>query len=473
MKPAKFVLLLAVLALFLLPEMAFAQTDQGVRSNTGVNAGQPLASVSANANDLAFFQAGGAQFIEHQTVTGDNPGLGPRFNLDSCGACHSQPAPGGTSPASAIFPNVGPNPQRQVIANGVVNGSTNTIPYFVLANGPVREARFPFFFDQFGNANPNAPNGGVEDLFTVSGRSDAGSCSLPQPSFNAARAVNNIIFRIPTPTFGTGLMANIDDSTLLANHAAQAGNNLGISGTFNHNGNDGTISRFGWKAQNKSLMIFAGEAYNVEMGISNELFPQDRPLPGEDQLGSGLPANCLNLAGIGYPEDTTHSDGTSASTVTSDTALFNVFMQFLDQPTPSTTSPGGATSIANGRALFSAIGCAVCHTPSLTTQPSKLTAGLGNATANLFSDIEIHHMGATLADNVSQGGAGGDQFRTAPLWGLGQRIYFLHDGRTDNLLGAIQAHESNGGESTTVEAIFDQLLIPSQQQDILNFLRSL
>src|SRR5713226_7821623 len=159
-------------AALLVAGAAFAQTDPGVRSTTGVNAGQPFASVTANANDLAFFQTGLGQFNEHQTVTGNNPGLGPRFNLDSCGACHSQPAPGGTSPGSGIFPNVGPNPQSQVIANGVVSGSTNTIPYFVQANGPVREARFPFFFDQFGNPNPNAPNGGVEDLFTVSGRTD-------------------------------------------------------------------------------------------------------------------------------------------------------------------------------------------------------------------------------------------------------------------------------------------------------------
>jgi CxxC motif-containing protein (DUF1111 family) len=472
MKTTKLASVVAILAALFFTGMAFAQTDPGVRSNTGVNAGQPFASVTSSPNDLAFFQTGLGQFNEHQTVTGNNPGLGPRFNLDSCGACHSQPAPGGTSPASGIFPNVGPNPQSQVIANGIVNGSTNTIPYFVLANGPVREARFPFFFDQFGNPNLNAPNGGVEDLFTVSGRTDAGSCSLQQPSFNVARATNNIIFRIPTPTFGTGLMANIDDSTLLANHAAQANNRVGISGTFNHNGNDGTISRFGWKAQNKSLLIFSGEAYNVEMGISNELFTQDRPLPGEDQFGSGLPANCLNLAGVGYPEDITHSDGTTASTVTSDAGLFNAFMQFLDQPTPSTTSPGGPTSIANGRSLFSAIGCANCHTPSLTTQASKLTPGLGKATANLFSDIEIHHMGAGLADNVSQGGAGGDQFRTAPLWGLGQRIFFLHDGRTANLLGAIEAHQSNGSEATQVEENFDSLS-PSQQQDLLNFLRSL
>ena len=107
------------------------------------------------------------------------------------------------------------------------------------------------------------------------------------------RTANNLIFRIPTPVFGSGLMANIDDSTLLNNQAAQAGNAFGVAGAFNHNGNDGTITRFGWKAQNKSLMIFSGEAYNVEMGISNELFQQDRPLPGED----GRWNRCRGLAG--------------------------------------------------------------------------------------------------------------------------------------------------------------------------------
>jgi CxxC motif-containing protein (DUF1111 family) len=91
---------------------------------------------------------------------------------------------------------------------------------------------------------------------------------------------------------------------------------------------------------------------------------------------------------------------------------------------------------------------------------------------NSFSDIEIHHMGVGLADNVSQGNAGGDQFRTAPLWGLGQRIFLLHDGRTTSLLAAIQAHQSNGSEASQVEENFDALS-PSQQQNILNFLRSL
>jgi CxxC motif-containing protein (DUF1111 family) len=474
MKTVKRASVLAFVAALSLPGIASAQSDPGVQGGP-VRAGSPLASVNSGDGTLQFFQNGQARFQDIESVsnspTGNN-GLGPRFNFVQCSGCHLQPAVGGTGPAT--------NPQFQVIANGLVSGSTNTIPSFITVNGPTREARFPFFFDQFGNPNPNAPNGGVEDLFTVSGRSDAGSCSLPQPSFALAQQTNNIIFRIPTPTFGAGLIENVDDSTLLRNQAANANNNLGISGTFNHNGNDGTIARFGWKAQNKSLELFAGEAYNVEMGISNEIFTQDRPLPGED-MNAGLPASCLNLSGSGYPEDTTNfttkagSDqfATNAS-IPSDTVMFATFMRLLAPPTPSTTTPGGATSIANGRRLFSAIGCATCHTPTLSsTQASNFTASLGNAPVNAFSDLEIHHMGTGLADNVSQGGAGGDQFRTAPLWGLGQRIFLLHDGRTRNLLSAIEAHESNGSEGTQAELNFDQLLTSSQQQDILNFLRSL
>jgi len=483
MKTRKPAFVFACLVALFFPGKAVAQSDPGVRP--GAINGQPaatpmsplpLSSVNANDGSLQFFQNGLSRFQDVESVSKsstNNNGLGPRFNFNQCSGCHSQPAVGGTGPAS--------NPQFQVIANGIANSSANTIPSFITAKGPTREARFPFFFNSNGSPNTNAPNGGVEDLFTVSGRSDAGSCSLQQPSFSAAQATNNIIFRIPTPVFGAGLIENIDDSTLIANRAAQARNNLGISGTFNHNGNDGTISRFGWKAQNKSLLLFAAEAYNVEMGVSNEIFGQDRPLPGEDQLGSGLPANCLNLTGTGYPEDTTNFTPTVTSSdqfavnasVLSDIEAFAQFMRLLAPPAQSTTTPGGATSISNGQAIFKAIGCATCHTPTLNfTQPSNITTSLGSAPVTAFSDIEIHHMGVGLADNVSQGGAGGDQFRTAPLWGLGQRIFFLHDGRTTDLLAAIQAHQSSGSEATQVEENFDALS-PSQKQDLLNFLRSL
>jgi CxxC motif-containing protein (DUF1111 family) len=482
MKTTRLGLTIAVLA-FLFPKMTFAQTDPGVRP--GPINGQPgatptsplpLPSVFANnpAGSVEFFENGLARFQEVEVVAnGANNGLGPRFNLNQCSGCHAQPSVGGSGPAS--------NLQFQVIADGVVSGSTNRIPPFITANGPTREARFPFFLNPNGSPNTSAPNGGVEDIFTVSGLAGAGSCSLEQPNFAAALEANDIIFRIPTPVFGAGLIENIDDSTLIAVKAAAAGNSLGISGAFNHNGNDGTISRFGWKAQNKSLEMFAGEAYNVEMGISNEIFPQDRPLPEEDQQGGGLPANCLNLSGTGYPEDTTNFAPTTSSSNTSsqyasipsDVVAFAMFMRLLAPPVPSTSAPGGPASIAQGKALFSSIGCATCHTPTInSTQPSSLTASLGGSAVNAFSDIEIHHMGTGLADNVSQGGAGGDQFRTAPLWGLGQRIFLLHDGRTTNLLTAIQAHASSGSEATQVEENFNALSA-EQQQALLNFLRSL
>src|ERR1700690_2436735 len=465
----------SILALQFLSGIAMAQTDPGVQSaNRGTGAALPSVVANNPAGILSFFNDGLTRFQSVESVsnspTGNN-GLGPRFNSNSCSSCHAQPAVGGTGPAvnpEFLFPN-----------NGVAPG--NTIPTFITANGPTREARFPFFFNANGTVNTNAPNGGVEDLFTVTGRSDAGTCNsatnLPQPSFAAAQSANNIIFRIPTPTFGAGLIENLDDSTLLINQGRNLNNNFGIAGTFNHNGNDGTISRFGWKAQNKSLHIFAGEAYNVEMGISNELFPQDRPLPGEDQLATGLPASCLNLSGKGYPEDVSNPTSTPNTAVLDDVSAFANFMRFLaPPPTGGVVLKGqqvSAQAISTGASLFSSVGCATCHNPSPgTTQASNFAPALSNAPVPAYSDVEIHHMGTGLADNVSQGGAGGDQFRTAPLWGLGQRIFLLHDGRTTNLNAAIAAHASHGSEATTSEQTFFSLS-PTQQQDVLDFLRSL
>jgi CxxC motif-containing protein (DUF1111 family) len=465
-------LVLMALSLFL-AGMAFAQTDPGVQSgNRGT--GATLIPQNDTTGFLTFFNDGLARFQTVESVSGNaagNNGLGPRFNSNSCVSCHAQPAAGGTGAAT--------NPQFAFGGSSVAPDSTT--PYFITATGPTREARFPFYFNSNGSANTNAPNGGVEDLFTVTGRSDAGSCVLSQPSFAAAKSANNIIFRIPTPTFGAGLIENLDDSTLLTNQETNLHNNFGISGTFNHNGNDGTVSRFGWKAQNKSLHIFAGEAYNVEMGISNELFPQDRPLPGEDGGGNtgttGLVASCLNLSGTGYPEDTSNPSVTSNPAVLDDVSAFANFMRFLAPPPAGSVVLNGntvsASSISAGASIFSSIGCATCHNPSPgKTQVSSFVPALSQQTVAAFSDIEIHFMGTGLVDNVSQGGAGGDQFRTAPLWGLGQRIFLLHDGRTTNLLTAIADHASNGSEANTVIENFDNLS-STQQQEVLDFLRSL
>jgi CxxC motif-containing protein (DUF1111 family) len=441
----------------------FSAHDPGVRGVT-VDSGAPLDSVATTPGLSDYFVDGQKRFQEVEDVTGGaHNGLGPRFNSNSCASCHSQPALGGSSPSATIFPGIGMNPEF-LVAN--LNGAQNSIPPFITADGPAREARFKFLLNRDGSLG-NTPDGGVHDLYTISGRPDAGTCSIKQPDFAHNLALNNVIFRIPTPVFGAGLIENIPDETILANMAANERQKdaLGISGHPNRNGNDGTITRFGWKGQNKSLVIFGGEAYNVEMGITNELFQNERPSPDE----AGLPANCkLNPT----PEDATNTGATLTTDVSSDVVGFAMFMRLLKPPTPSTSAPGSAASIANGSRVFGAIGCALCHTPTLQTASSPITADLNNANANLFSDLLVHHMGSNLADGVSQGGAGPDEFRSAPLWGLGQRIFLLHDGRSTDLADAIRQHASRGSEANGVINNFRRLS-PQQEQDLLNFLRSL
>jgi CxxC motif-containing protein (DUF1111 family) len=114
----------------------------------------------------------------------------------------------------------------------------------------------------------------------------------------------------------------------------------------------------------------------------------------------------------------------------------------------------------------------------MQTAPVMNSAVLQNRPVNLFSDLFVHHMGANLADDISQGQAVGDEFRSTPLWGVGQRIFFLHDGRTSDLLEAIRDHASpastkySASEANGVVRRFNHLA-PADQQAVLDFLRSL
>ena len=229
-------------------------------------------------------------------------------------------------------------------------------------------------------------------------------------------------------------------------------------GQTNNNGNDGTIARFGWKAQNKSLLIFSGEAYNVEMGITNELFPTEREETPECQFTP-------------HPNSVSNLEATKR--VEHDQRDREVHRLHAIQRASDAVDEhaGGTPSIAAGRALVHDHGCAFCHTPSFKTGNSSVAA-LANQDVNLFSDLMTHDMGVGLADGISQGEAGPREFRTAPLWGLGQRIFFLHDGRTSDLITAIGAHQSNGSEANAVINRWNNLT-ETQQQNLLNFLRSL
>ena len=499
---------IAVLAAFLFFGAALLRSDTtaaGLPQDPGprggpVGAGGPYPTL--NSTEQAFFSAARDRFQEVDSVSGAIPGeagtgLGPTFNANSCAMCHAEPAIGGSSPGLASPQNPVPNPQVGLAALDRVRGGNQQVPPFITPNGPVREARFIL------NAN-GSTDGGVHGLYTIAGRTDAVGCQLAQPNFNQQLQNANVIFRIPTPIFGLGLVENTPDATLQANLAANANQKqqLGIAGKLNTSGNDGTVTRFGWKAQNKSLLVFAGEAYNVEQGVSNEVFPNER----------SASAGCVYNK---TPEDGTNGvttplvsqSSSEASDASSDTVNFAGFMRLSAPPTPGSAPASQSSSVSAGQALFNSIGCALCHSPSLTTAASPFT-GMSNVTYHPYSDFAVHHMGSTLADGITQGGAGPDEFRTAPLWGLGQRLFFLHDGRTSDLLQAIEAHASSsrdcvqtetveqfeivfqfqgnevrynpqpavdsfcGSEANRVIFVFNQLST-QQKQSILNFLRTL
>ena len=510
------------------------------------NGGDGAGNIVGNPGNLAGFWFEALTVFETTAVVGPGPqtggstipGLGPSFNAMSCFQCHSQPAVGGSSPNTKTPGFPGGNPQGILFPNGVAPTQTqlNNVSSFISASGPVREARFPRGSAASGNRAAVSP-GAVAELFVVQGLpSTSASCLIDQEDFPTQVANNNIIFRIPIPTFGEGFVENVPDNNLIADLAQEdaIANNtnifnppLGIKGSFNHTGNDQTIARFGWKAQNKSMLLFAGEASNVEMGLTNEIFQNERTIGNNQCAPNPEPEDQVVVPPTSFDSRTIttllNSFGASgvASDISSDIENFAVFMRLNAVPSVCNFNSGldasGAAqclalnaSSLRGQALFGSldptvagsftspqpsttgirsIGCVLCHSDFLTTTTSS-TPSLNNASFHPFSDFAIHTMDSGLSDSVTQGDAGPTQFRSAPLWGIGQRLFFLHDGRAKDLLTAIKDHAPNAGtspanctpamgEACQVIVLFNSLPPTSgttntpSQQDILNFLRSL
>ncbi|HEV2426247.1 MAG TPA: di-heme oxidoredictase family protein [Terriglobia bacterium] len=463
------VLSLAPLALVVAVRAQSNAQDPGVRGGPA-GAGGFISGLSKNQQGVE----GTAQstFIELNSVTGfgnggtGNLGLGPRFNSNSCSSCHLQPAVGGSAPFTNGF--------FQIFD---LNGALNEMPSFESQSGVMANARFP----AVQSGNPYAiPAGFTQELFTITGRSDAGACDLQQPNFSQAQSGNNMINRIPQPMFGDGLMEIIPESQILSNQSAQCANEAttGICGVPNL-APDGTISRFGWKAQERSALIFSASAYNIEEGVSNAAFP--------NELDESNPACVINAV----PEDRFNFINSQPHRFPGDPERLALFIRMLAAPAPGACPTGG--NCVNGQTQFNNVGCTICHSspgPGSGTSafqfvtPASAIAALGGQKVNLFSDLLVHHMGNCLADGVIQGAAQGDMFRTAPLWGVGQRIFFLHDGRTSDIVQAIEDHSDQwctGGigmsgypssEANGVVAAFNALTT-NNQQDLIDFLRSL
>jgi CxxC motif-containing protein (DUF1111 family) len=444
--------------------MVVAVRAQSQAQDPGVRGGSPGAGTffsGLSTNQKAVEGTISATFIEINSVTGvgnggtGNLGLGPRFDLNSCNGCHAQPATGGSAPFTSNFFSVFD-----------LDGALNEMPYFEAASGSMLNAHFPTAL----GGDP-IPSGFTQQLFTITGRSDAGSCDLQQPNFTGAESANDISMRTPLPMFGDGLVEIVPEPQILSNQSAQCASQAtyGICGTAQL-APDTTISRFGWKAQERSALLFSASAYNIEEGVSNAAFP--------NELDETNPSCILN----GVPEDHFNFINPSPHRFPGDPERQALFIRFLQPPTPA---PPNSSTI-NGQNQFNAVGCNICHSSPSPTQfktPVSSISALSNQNVNLYSDLLLHHMGNCLADGVIVGAAGGDMFRTPPLWGVGQRIYFMHDGRTTDIVQAIEDHSDSyctGGSFTGYQASEADVVVnsfnalsTSNQQDLVNFLRSL
>jgi len=271
-----------------------------------------------------------------------------------------------------------------------------------------------------------------------------------------------VSLRLPPPVFGVGLMEAIPDATIIARADPDDVDGDGISGRVNmvrpnEYAVTGTsaglrVGRFGRKAQTSSLLEQTVEAYHQDMGITSDHQPRENHNPL-----SSVPADVSDRAVD--PE-------VSLATV-------QAVVHYLRTLAPP--RPGSETDLrGEGRTLFSSIGCATCHVPTLQTGPSAIAA-LANQPVELYSDLLLHDMGDALADNRPDGGANGREWRTTPLWGLrlmraflnGQAL-LLHDGRARTVEEAILLH---GGEAKRSRDAF-AALNPAQRRAVLDFVES-
>jgi CxxC motif-containing protein (DUF1111 family) len=368
--------------------------------------GSPLPGLSSQGRIA--FETGKDDF---QEVHGREDGLGPVFNGRSCSECHNQGAVGGAGDAldSTSVTRFG---------KAVMNG----FDPMVEAGGSLIQRR------SLREIFPECPITGEV---------------VPKQATVRTR-------RISTPLFGAGLIEAIPNEEILHRSDPWDTDRDGISGRAHLVQNPETrhveIGRFGWKAQHSSLHMFSGDAYLNELGVTSPTFP-------EENLPQGKP-----IPAPWYTGPETDDDG-------EDISLVATFMRFLAAPSRGVATPQARL----GEELFMKVGCATCHTPSMTTSVSNPTPALRRKTVRLYSDLLLHDMGTSLADGVVQGQATGREFRTPPLWGLGRRKFFLHDGRASDLRAAIALHE---GEGARVKWKYESLG-RMEQTALLEFLRSL
>ncbi len=362
--------------------------------------GSPLRGITPM--ELELFRAGLDDFTEVESA---DDGLGPAYNGTSCAVCHSVPAIGGVSTMTEVRAG---------------------------------------YRDEDGKFH--ALNGGtLYHLFSIPNH----LCQV-----NIPEEANVIARRAPLPVFGDGLIEAIADSTIAERADPDDLNGDGIRGRVGWvntlEDNQRRVGRFGWKAQQATLLSFSADAYRNEMGITNDLLPNEFAL-GIDEATM---KECSPKKGL--------EDVRDRRTGLRGIDNFTNFMRFL---APVERGPV-SDATRRGESLFLSVGCASCHTPSMMTAQNANPV-FDRKPVHLYSDLLLHDIGS--GDGIEQAAAAAGELRTPPLWGLRFRRPLMHDGASATVSDAIARHQ---GESKGVTERF-QSLSPGQKADLIAFLSSL
>lgn len=361
--------------------------------------GGPLADLSAQEQQA--FNNGLEEFRSVETPAG---GLGPIFNERSCAACH--------------------------VAGGLGGAGTITVTRF---------GRWV--------------NGKYDAMEALGGSLLQAKAIDPEVQEHVPATANVLARRLTTPLFGAGLIEAIDDEDILQNARRRQPDRVSGRAALVVDVASGKlrVGRFGWKAQQATLLAFAGDAYLNEMGITNRFFPVENAPNGDQAL----------LQKWDRVPDI--EDAVDPATGMSDVDRAADFMRLLAPPVPLRMT----TSTLAGRRIFDRIACAACHLPTMNTGKHPVQA-LAHRVVPLHSDLLLHYMGK-LGDGIVQADAKAQEMRTAPLWGLRARGPFLHDGRAKTVDEAIRAHD---GEAAASRDRYEALSAAERRQ-LLDYLGSI
>lgn len=400
------------------------------------NFGDPVPGLTSG--QLSDFNTGQNSFYMR---IGTANGLGPVFNNRSCANCHFAPTTGGAGSSLVTF--FGRN------SGGVFDPLTSQ-------GGPVlHDNTISTNFSQMTMTN------------AVDMASELTNSFINTNYFEKIPSNANVIAQHSTlPLYGSGLIEAIPDSEIISNAAVPNADH--IVGTVAYVTDPVTgqqkVGRFGWKAQHADVLAFVADAANNEIGRTSRFFPV-----GHAPNGNTNTYNALNQ--VADPND--NIDGTGKA----DIDRIADYLRLLGAP-PTTALSSNALA---GQALFSQIGCAICHTPAMTTaanfvpvsdlaiETNTVITALSSQTVPLYSDLLLHNMGS-LNDGIALRGAATNQMKTPPLWGLASSAPYLHDGRATNSLDvAIRLH---AGDAALAAGRYVGLTT-NQQSQIVTFLKAL